>query len=307
MKLRSAFTSAPAVAGFALLALVIGAIVGVRSGMDDGNTDVAGTVVERPEPAATEAPSEVEIQEPVIVRPRREPRNSQTEAPADEVVVVDPPAPAPPPASAPVGLVRDPEPATDPEPTQPRRDRNPDPQPQPDPEPTREPQPEPDPEPTASPEPDPARYALRPGDGVSRDTAEAMQAGESGKYDWQIRSLSGHDNQSPETQRSREAMARLEVGFNEEAMTSKEQVRDFRCDALLSAGSRRLITDTDHVFEIALWTTDGYSLLDKVDAVLIRKAVDLDAGETQNLYSNVYTLDAADGISYTCSVTYRER
>ena len=274
---------------------------------DGGNTEVAGTVLERSEPAATEAPSEVEVQEPVIVRPRPErTREARTEAPA-EVAVVEPPAPEP--ITGPVGLIRDPEPVEDPAPTQPRPNRNPDPRPEPDPEPTREPKPEPkpQPDPEPEPEPDPAQFALRPGDGLSRDTAEAMPVGNSGKYEWQIKSLSGHDNQSPEQARSRKAMSRLEVGFNEQAKRSKAQVRDFRCDALLSAGSRRLTTDTDHVFEIALWTTDGYSMLEKVDSVLIREAVDLDAGEKQTLYSNVYELDAADGVSYTCSVTYRER
>lgn len=303
MKLRSVLTSAPAVAGFALLALVIGTIVGVRAGMNDGgDTEVAGTVIERPEPIVTDAPTEREIVEPLIVRPRPERTRDAEPAEAAPVPVVEDLA-SEEEVSGPVGLVRDPAPVDQAQPTRPRRQREPAPEPEP------EPRPRPRPEPTTQPEPeDTSRFALRTGDGLSRDTAEAVQAGNSGNWDWQIRTIGSHHTQDAKGQRSRAASARLEVGFNEEVKTSKEQVRDFRCDALLTAGSRRLVTDADHVFEISFWTTDGYTLLEKVDSVLIRKVVDLQPGQQENLYSNVYEdLDAADGVSYTCKVTYRER
>lgn len=265
--------------------------------MDDGgDTQVAGTVIERSEPPlATEEPSETQIT-PARLRPlpERTPPPPPA-APVDNTVV----APAPEEPAGPVGLIRDPEP----EPTREPRDRDRDPEPTPRPEPTREPEPEP--EPTQEPE-DPASYALRNGEGLSRDTAESMESGDSGQWQWQIKSLAGHENQDEQTQRSRKAMARLEVGFNEEAKRSSKQVRDFRCDAVLSAGSRRLTTDDDHVFVISLWTSDGYSPQNNVGSVIIKQVVDLDPGETQTLYSNVYTLDAADQTSYTCRVRYRE-
>jgi hypothetical protein len=303
MKSRSVLTSAPVVAGFALFALVLGAIFGVRAAMNnDGDTEVAGTVIERSEvPEATEDATERIVQEPVRLRPRpdrRPPTPAPVPAPAPapvDVAVVDPAAGEQ--VDGPVGLIRD-EPSAEP--------RSPRPEPKPEPRPT--PEPEPEPKPTTSPEPeDTSRYDLHTGKGLSRDTAEALQAGNSGNWNWQFKTLSGHGQQDPDTRRSREPMARLEVGFNEEARTSNDQVRDFRCDALLTAGSQRLITDTNHVFELSLWTTDGYSLLKKVDTLLIRQALDLEAGEQQTLYSNVYELDAADGVSYTCQVRYIRR
>ena len=290
----------------ALLAVVLGIVLGVRASMNgDDATGVAGTVIERSEPVVTEEPTERDVQEPQVLRERRtrDRRTEQPQEPTDPapVVVEDPAADEV--VQGPVGLIRDPAPADDPEPNRPRRNRDPEPEPEPDPKP------EPDPEPTQSPEPeDTTRYELGTGKGLSRDSALAMENGNSGKWDWQIKTLAGHDNQNSQQARSRDAMARLEVGFNQEARTTNEPVRDFRCDAELSAGSRRLITDDDHVFEISFWTTDGYSLIDKVDSVLLKQVVDLDPGETQMLYGNVYEdLDAADKTSYTCQVRYIKR
>ena len=274
---------------------------------NDGDTDVAGVVIERSAAPVTEAPTEREVVEPAIIRPRRRarPEPEPTQAPPPPVVTA--PA-AEEPVSGPVGLIRDPAPTTEPEPTR-RRDRDRGPEPEPEPTPKPEPEPEPEPDPTEEPEPDDtSRFALRSGEGLSRDTALATEQGNSGKWNWQIRSIGGQHNQDAKSQRSRKTMARLEVGFNQEAVTSKEPVRDFRCDALLTAGSRRLVTDADHVFEISLWTTDGYALLDQVGSILLKKVVDLDAGEQATLYSNVFEdLDAADGVSYTCKVTYQKR
>ncbi len=309
MKLRSALTSAPAVAGLAFLALVIGAVFGVRATMNDGDgTEVAGNVIERPEAAASEEATERVVDEPLIVRPRPErPRRTEQPPPPAQTAQTDPAADEV--VEGPVGLVREPEPAPEQDTTQPReRDRT-EPRRQPEPEPEAEPTPEPRPEPKPTTQPeDTSRYALRPGEGLSRDVAEAMDTGNSGKWEWQIRSIAGHDSQSAELRRSRKAMARLEVGFNEEAKTSKESVRDFRCDAVLSAGSRRLVTDRDHFFEIQMWTTKDYALQDLVSSVFVRETLDLAPGEQHTLQGNmVPDRDAAEGLHYTCTVEYRER
>lgn len=305
MKLRSAFLSAPAVAGFALLALVVGTIFGVRSGMNDGSgdTEVAGTVIERSEPAEiTEAPTFTPI-DPVIVRPRptRAPRTEAPE-PADTDVDSDPVEVVEAPEQPAVGLIPDPDgPAAD-EPA-----GNPDPQPQPEPRPRQprpQPEPQPEPEPEPQPEPDTTRFELRPGQGFSRDVAESWEQGNSGKFNWEIRSVSGH-GQTEQTEASRRTQERVSVGFNPAAFQSDKSVRNFRCDALVTAGSRRLLTDDDnHAFEISLWTTDGYNTIDRVDSVLVRAELDLAPGEQRVLEGNTYTLDASEGINYTCQVAY---
>ena len=317
MKLRSAFLSAPAVAGFALLALVVGTIFGVRSAMNDdngGDTEVAGTVIERSEPAEiTEAPTTAPI-DPVIVRerPTRAPRTEAVQPPdtdADPVNVVEAPqAPA-------VGLIPDPDgPApADEEPAGEEPAADPDPQPEPDPEPTRRPRPRPQPEPEPEPEPTPTqapenteRFALQTGEGFSRDTAESNEQGSSGKFNWDIVSIGGH-HETPEMQASRSAGNRLSVGFNPGAFASDNSVRNFRCDVRVTAGSRRLITDdTEHAFEISLWTVDGYELVDRVDSVLIRESLDMAPDAQLILEGNTYTLDAADDLDYTCQVAYIE-
>ena len=327
MSIRSVVTSAPAVAGFALLALVIGVIFGVRSAMDngdDGDTGVAGVVIERSE-VPTLAPLDPAPQ-PRIVRPAEE----ETEPPAavtaepDIVVVGDPVA------EEPVGLIREPSPVVilEPEPdTTPPRDTDgrsapdndgdppgqPDPTTSPRPDPSPTPKPDPRPQPTPEPTENPATYALScPHDspdsceGVSRDTAESYEY-EPGQFEWLFRTIAGHDNQTPEAKGSRQVMSRLSVGFSEATWESQDQVREFRCDAVLTAGSRRLTTDTEHVFEISLWTSDGYDPLEVVDGstVIIREAFDLAAGTSATLLSNSYELDAADGGAYTCKVVYR--
>ena len=309
MKLRSAFLSAPAVAAFALLALVIGTIFGVRSAMNDsdgGDTEVAGTVIERSEPAEiTEEPTVAPI-DPVVVRPRpsRVPRTQAPEPVDTDPEDTDPVEPAEEPEQ-PVGLIPDPDGAQEPAGEEPAAG---DPEPEPQPEPTRRPrprpQPQPDPEPTPEPTPDTTRFEMRPGPGFSRDVAESWEQGNSGKFNWEIRSVAGH-GQTPETEASRRTQERVSVGFNPAAFESDRSVRNFRCDALVTAGSRRLITDDNtHAFEIALWTTDGYQLGEQVDAVLVRAALDLAPGEQRTLEGNTYTLDAAEGIHYTCQVRY---
>lgn len=307
MKLRSAFLSAPAVAGFALLALVVGTIFGVRSGMNDGgDTEVAGTVIERSEPAEiTEEPTTAPI-DPVIVRPRptRAPRTEAPE-PADTDTDSDPVEVVQAPEQPAVGLLPDPDgpSAPDEEPAAEQPAGNTDPQPRPEPRPPR-PQPEPEPEPEPQPEPDTTRFQLRPGQGFSRDVAESWEQGNSGKFNWEIRSVSGHE-QTEQTEASRRTQERVSVGFNPAAFQSGKSVRNFRCDALVTAGSRRLLTDDDqHAFEISLWTTDGYNTIDRVDSVLIRSALDLAPGEQRTLQGNTYTLDATEGIHYTCQVAY---
>ena len=286
---------------------------------DDGDTGVAGVVIERSE-VPTDEPVDPSPQ-PRTVGPARTEPALATEAPADpepEVVV----APQPP-AQQPVGLIRDetptdtdvdpaPQPRQEPDPQpEPTREPRPEPQPEPEPEPTREPRPEPEPEPEPEPSEDLSRYMLRDdpnGFGLSEDTARAEETGNSGKYEWNIVTLASHDNQDAQTARSRKEMARLSVGFSPATIASDESVRDFRCDAVLTAGSRRLITADDHVFEISLWTSDGYSPRQEVDGtkVIIKRSFDLAPGERRTMVSNVYQdLDAADGVSYTCQVDYK--
>lgn len=311
MKLRSAFLSAPAVAGFALLALVVGTIFGVRSAMNDpADTEVAGNVIERSEaPEATEDPTSAPI-DPVIVRPR--PRPARTEAPAP--VDTTPVAPAEEPEQ-PVGLIPDedgPSAPVDEEPAN-EPDNEPAPRPEPDPEPTRRPRPRPEPRPEPTPEPEPTEeptenprdFALHEGAGFSRDTALANETGNSGKFNWDILSVVGH-GQSEDAQASREPADRIVVGFFDEASDSQEPVRDFRCDATVTAGSRRLTTDRNHYFEISMWPTDGYDVGDEpIHTAFVSVALDLAPGEQAVLEGGELTLDAAEGVDYTCSAEYR--
>lgn len=151
---------------------------------------------------------------------------------------------------------------------------------------------------------------MQAGEGLSRDTAEAYAA-EDGSAHWLIKTIMGHDNQTAEQQADRSAAARLEVGFNEGAKASNKPKRTFYCVATLTSGSRRLITQDNHAFEISLWTSDGYKPLQPVagTSVLVRHNWDLQAGAHRTLRSNGYELDAAQaaaaGESYTCRVTYR--
>ena len=305
-----------------MLALVLGVVFAYRASMDgapsaDGDTDVAGAVIERSEePEFTETPQDDAAEPLVRPTPRRE------VAQRDPIVEQPDPPAAPAPGDEPVGLVRDDDPVVvvepddDPAPASPRPDRNqtdpdpepaPDPAPRPRPRPQPEPEPEPQPEPTAEPAPDTRQYELREGEGLSRDTATAYETGNSGKYEWEFRSIAGDGSQDAATRRSRQAQARLSVGFWSQAKESQEQVRTFRCDAVLTAGTRRLLTDTDHVFEIALWTSDGYSPQTEVAETRteVSQAWDMAPGTSRRLLSKTYELDAADGGSYTCRAIYR--
>lgn len=325
MDSRSVLRSPPAVAGLVLLALVVGVIFAMRSTMNARDTtDVAGTVIERSEEPSepvdvTAAPEDTEA--PLIVRPRPDPPRDEP----DPLVEQDPPPPAPvEPEEEPVGLIRDPDapvviadPAPDRGPARnrdrdPQPDREPEPEPEPDPEPTRrpapDPEPEPEPEPQPEPEPDTTRYELREGEGVSTERAYSDAPGNSGNYNWDFVSLASHHDQDGQVARSRKSMARLFVGFSAATKASTEPVRDFRCDVLVTAGSRRLITDRDHFFEIQLWTTDGYKLQELVSSVFVREAMDLAAGEERTLRgTNVPDRAAAEGLGYICTAEYRER
>ena len=75
---------------------------------------------------------------------------------------------------------------------------------------------------------------------------------------------------------------------------------------MLTAGSRRLITDRDHVFELSLWTADENGVpLEKTDSfVLIRRSYDLDGGESRTLSMDPVERDANDEVNYTCRATY---
>ena len=286
MDLREELRRPPAIIGLVLLALVVTTALFMQLGLDgdDGNgeTEVAGQVFERSEPPVTEEPQVV--REPAILRPRSEdvvePQDDGGDVVAqpDPVVVVQPP---------PAGLVRDPgdEPGVA-DPTDPAPDPKPKPKPDPDPTPTPSPTP-----------PDTSRFELHSGEGHSRDTAIA----DSG--DWLFLVVDGHGGQSAT---SRSAQARLTVGFTESAKQGSGPERDLSCHAVLTAGSRRLITDRDHVFELSLWTADENGVpQEKTDAfVLLRRAFDLGAGESRTLSMDPVERDANDEINYACRVTY---
>jgi hypothetical protein len=307
-----------------LLALVLGTVLAFRASMgnssNNGDTDVAGAVIERSEEPSEfiETPQD-DPAEPLIVRPNPDRRVAQR----DPIVEQAPdPAPLPPADQTPVGLVRDPAPPVvvapdtdgDTPPNRQPRDRDntdvdpapaPRPDPRPEPKPKPEPKPAPKPAPTAAPQPDTKQYELREGTGLTTDSVESYQLDET-TWDWLFRSFAGHDGQ---VQGSRKTQARLSVGFSEAAKRSSKQERTFRCDATLTAGSKRLITDTNHVFEISLWTTtDGYNPSSKVGSgVLVRRAFDMAPGTSHTLLSNTYLLDAANDIDYICQATYLSR
>lgn len=307
MRLRTAFLSPPAVAGLALLAIVIGVAFAVRlggSGAPD-RTDVAGTVIERPEP--TEEPEEADEpadvdDDPIVVPLEEEPL---TDDPEDDPA---PPAEDPPPADdppPPVGLIPDPDPDPDPAPaggdTSPTTDPD---DSDSEPDETEPPSPRPPPE-TEEPEPSPtpADVALRTGQGHSRHTA--LAEGD----DWLIREVSGHGQPEPDT--SRQAAARLTVGFNDSARSGSGSVRSFSCQAWLTAGDERLTTDRDHVFEISLVALDDNGAVSEVvTSVIERQAFDLAPGEDtldRLMATAAVELDAADDTDYSCVAVYRER
>lgn len=321
MRSRSAFFSPPAVAGLALLAVVLGAAIGLRSGFsptEPDTTAVAGNVIERSEPAETE-PADTADDDPIVIPLPPPDRDEPVAADdSDDDVAAQAPAPAPAPAQEPVvGIIRDTPPPVipadntndrdndsagddsdgdaDETPSRPRRDR-PRPAPEPTPDETKSPAP-------SSPSPEPEDVALRTGEGHSRDTAIADNG------EWLFREVSGHGSQGPDD--SREAQARVVVAFNDEAKQSTEVVRSFQCQAWVTAGEGRLTTDTDHVFEVALLALDDNgAVTDTVTSVIERHAYDLSAGQTtQNapMTTSPVELSAEDGISYTCGVRYRDR
>jgi hypothetical protein len=305
----------------AILAVVLGTIVGLRSSWNDepqDTTEVAGNVIER-EPSevpTTSAPDP----DPIVIPLPAEPDEPE---PDPEPLVVDPtedqaeePAPAPAPT---VGIVRDtppPAPAQDSgndgtqdsagddeeaEPRRPRSESTEPTRPSPSPEPPTSPAPA---SPSPDPSPSPEDVALRTGEGHSRDTAIAEEGG------WLFREVSGHGSQGPDD--SREAQARLVVAFNDEAKQGEGAVRSFQCRAWVTAGEGRLTTDDqNHVFEVALLALDtNGAVTETVTAAIERHAYDLAAGETTEatpIATTPIELDASDGVDYTCGVRYRDR
>lgn len=308
MTSRSAILSPPAVAGLALFALVLGAIFGLRLTGDDPtpDTEVAGTVVERSEPAEAADPTETAADEDPIVVPQPdeeqpaedgEPAAEPAPAPAPEQ-----PAPAPQPEPEPtVGLIRD-EPAGDGGAPADNDDdggngRNNNPDPDPEPEPT-------EPAETEDPEPEPTEddRGLHEGEGHSRDTAIADNG------EWLFQEVTGHGDGGGD---SLEPQARLTVGFDAAAKQGDGPVRALQCQAWLTAGDGRVTTDEDHVFEVALLALDDNGVVaGVVTSVLERHAYDLAAGEStadQPMATTPIEVDAEDGVDYTCGVTYRSR
>ena len=326
MRSRSAFFSPPAVAGLALLAVVLGAAIGLRSGFsptEPDTTAVAGNVIERSEPAEAPEPADTADDDPIVIplpAPDRNDANDEAVADDSDEDVAQAPAPAPAPADEPVvGIIRDTPPPVvpadnddtgnggndgndsdadaDESPTRPRPDRDrPRPSPEATPDETNSPAP-------SSPSPEPEDVALRTGEGHSRDTAIADNG------DWLFREVSGHGSQGPDE--SREAQARVVVAFNDEAKQSTEVVRSFQCQAWVTAGEGRLTTDTDHVFEVALLALDeNGAVTETVTSVIERHAYDLSAGQTTQdapMTTSPVELSAEDGVSYTCGVRYRDR
>jgi hypothetical protein len=312
MRLRSAFFSPPAVAGLALLAIVLGAVFGIRAGFDrdePDTTQVAGNVIERPEPTE---PAAAPDDDPIVIPLPAPDLDSDDVAAADETDDAEDAAPvapapaAPAPAAPTVGIVRDtPPPAippanTDDEaneaPARPRPDRNP-PRSNPTPTPDETTSPAP-----ASPSPEPEDVALRTGDGHSRDTAIADNG------DWLFREVNGHGSQTGDD--SREAQSRVVVAFNDAAKQGSGSIRTFSCQAWVTAGDGRLTTDTDHFFEIALLAIDDNgNVIETVSSVFERHAYDLRPGQSTAaapMATNPLELNASDGVSYTCSVSYRD-
>jgi len=283
--------------GTMLVGLSLGAAAAVL-GLSDApdNTLVAGRVVERPD---TTQPSEPPETVDEATRPARgvagdaaldsDPPREPTEAHAHVPPAADPAEHPDDTEGPPSGGGR---------PAPPRAPR----------EPEQAVEPEGDPTPPSPADPgDGRRFALLAGEGLSLDTAEPATVADGGGWAWQIRSLAADVTQDAAVQRSRAAMARVEVRFDEATRSSQEQVRDFRCNVRVTAGSRRLVTDAAHVFNVSFWTTDGYALLDQVGAARVPLVVDLGAGDVTTFSSDVYEdFDAADGVSYTCRVEYQE-
>ena len=327
MTTRNAFLSPPALAGMALLAIVVGAMFGFRGGLGStpppADTEVAGTVIERSEPAV--AADEPAGDEDPIVVPLPDDNDPAESEPEPDAQPPAAPAPAPAPQNSPVGIVRD-----TPAPVAPDNgngndngnggnggnggeDPDPDPTRRPRPDATDEPTPKPTPKPTPSAteteteepteEPTPADVALRTGEGHSRDTAIADNG------DWLFREVSRHGSPGPDT--SREAQARIIVTIGDDAKAGEGAVRPFQCRAWVTAGDERLTTARDHVFEVALLALDANgNVTDTVASVIERHAYDLDAGEDTSdapMATTPVELDAQDGVSYTCGVRYRER
>ena len=318
MRSRSAFFSPPAVAGLALLAIVVGAAFGLRGGFDPSEPDttqVAGNVIERSEPAvASEAPEVVEDNRIIIPVPAPDPDADDA---ADQDAAQDEPAAAPAPApdqddTPTVGIIRDTPPPVipagtdddnngddgDDAPARPRPNRNPPASPRPEPAPEQT-----DPPASETPTPQPEDVALRTGEGHSRDTAIADNG------EWLFREVSGHGSSGGDG--SREAQARVVVAFDDAAKQSTEPVRSFTCQAWVTAGEGRLTTDTDHVFEVALLAIDDDgNVIETVTSVIERHAYDLRPGQTTQdapMTTTPVELSAENGVDYTCGVRYRDR
>lgn len=305
----------------ALLAIVIGAIFGLRAGFGPTtpDTQVAGNVIERSEAAEPTEPAASPDDDPIVIPiPSPQTDDADDADTADDTAIDDgagtQTTDEDEPAEPAVGIIRDtPAPVIpadtsddddaadddddddDEAPAAPRPDRTP----SEEPEPTTPPR-ETD---SPSPSPEPADVALRTGEGHSRDTALAEDGG------WLFREVSGHGGQGQDS--SREAQARLVVGFDDGAKQGSGPTREFQCRAWLTAGEGRLTTDDDHVFEIALLALDADgNVAEAVTAVIERHAYDLGPGETtaaEPMTTTPVELDAADGIDYTCAVRYQDR
>ncbi len=184
----------------------------------------------------------------------------------------------------------------------PERDREPHAQPE-----RQDPQPQPIAPQEQPTEPvDLSQFALIEGEGLSRDTAEPFQ--DAHAWSWQMRSLSGEPSQDAASQGSRSALSRITVGFDQPTISATTPTRRFGCEAIVTAGSRRLMSDADHVFELSLWSTDGYSALESVEGALFHDVIDLGPGEHTTLsFQGTTEFDADGGVSYTCRVHYRQK
>lgn len=236
-------------------------------------TGVAGVVIERTEAEPTP--------DDTAPAPRARPRDDETEevaADGDGDAAAGPraqPAPGP-----------DTEPEPEPEPGA---------RPRPRPRPRDEPRPTPSP--TPSPTPDQG-VALREGRGGDGDRAIAQDG------DWTF--LGGSE---PGAGGPADPRRRLTVRFDDSAYAASGPVVPLQCDARLTAGDRRLRTDSDHVFEISLAELDSEgNPARRVTAVLARETFDLAPGESSvEMSTDPVEVNAEDGVSYTCTVRYRAR
>lgn len=281
----------------------------------DGDTGVAGTVIERSEPATVE--TDEAAPPPLIVRP--DPTEPEPEAP---VVVVEPEpevAQAPQPAPAPpVGLVRD-ETDTDTDPApQPRQNtdddtdprpepREPRPEPEPEPEPTREPKPEPKPEPEPEPEPteNPQQYALKEGPGHSIHTAQSSTDPDDGSFYWEFLRTERHGNPG----RPRSSSARLVAQLTNDSVDATAD--EFRCAAWLDAGDMRLTTDEEHFFTVTLVELDeNFQPTGNTQQVIHQQTYNLRAGRStrsEPMLNEPFPVDPSSGLHYTCEAEYIEK